>query len=229
MPTPEVPLAVGPRTEVRRLADRQSTDRAVLEEILDVAMVAHVAVVRDGAPVVLPFACARDGDALLLHGSTGAGVMRLVTGGAPVSVGITLTDGLVVARSLFDHSLNYRSLVAFGVPEVLEGEEKTAALDVLVEHLLPGRSDEVRPSTAKELAATMVLRLPLDEVSVKVRAAPPTVADDDGEDREVWAGLVPLTTRAGEPLPHPSVPPGVNVPSSVITVRRRLESAVTSA
>ena len=147
----------------------------MLEEILDTALMAHVAYVRDGSPVVLPFACARDGDWLLLHGSTGAGLLRACAAGQPISAAITHLDGLVVARSTFDNSMNYRSAVVFGVPEVLTGAEHERALDILVDHLLPGRSAEVRRSSRKELAATMVLRVRLDQVSVKVRTGGPSV------------------------------------------------------
>lgn len=127
-------------------------------------------------------------DWLLLHGSTGAGLLRACARGASISVAITHIDGLVVARSAFDHSMNYRSVVAFGVPEVLTGAEKARALARLTDHLLPGRVGEIRDSTTKELAATTVLRLRLDEVSVKVRSAGATTDPDDGEDRGVWAG-----------------------------------------
>lgn len=172
--------------------------------------------------MVLPFAIVRDGDTLLLHGSTGAGVLRVLLGGAPVAVSATLVDGLVVARSAFDHSMNYRSAVVFGVPEVLDGEAKAAALEVLVDRLLPGRSTEIRPSTRKELASTVLLRLPLDQVSVKVRTGPPNTAADDGEDRAVWAGVLPVATWAGEPVAHIDVPAGLDPPPSVRAAQQRL-------
>ena len=175
----------------------------MLDEIVDAALVAHVAYVRDGAPVVLPFACARDGDWLLLHGSTGAGLLRACAAGQSISAAITHLDAVVVARSTFDNSMNYRSAVVFGVPEVLAGADQEQALDILVDHVLPGRSAEVRRSSRKELAATSVLRIRLDQVSVKVRTGGPSVAPDDGEDRTVWAGVIPLATTAGPPVPHP--------------------------
>ena len=214
-------LPITAQTRVGRLAERQRTDRDLLYTIVDEALIAHVAVVRDGLPVVIPFAVARNGDALLLHGSTGAGLLRATAAGAPISVAITHLDGLVVARSVFDNSMNYRSVVAFGVPEVLEGEAKTEALQILTDHLLPGRWDEVRPSTKREVAATVVLRLPLDEVSVKVRDAPPTVAPDDGEDRSAWAGLLPLALAARDPIAHPDVPEDIPVPVSVQAAQAR--------
>lgn len=174
---------------------------------------AQVAVVRDGKPVLLPFACARDGDHLLLHGSTGAGVLRLASA-EPVAVGVTHLDGLVFARSLFESSMHYRSAVVLGAAEVLEGEAKERALEVLSDHLMPGRSAEVRGNARKELAATLVLRVPLDRFSVKVSDGP---ADDpdDGESRDVWAGILPLSLRAGEPVAAQDVLPGAPVPASV--------------
>jgi nitroimidazol reductase NimA-like FMN-containing flavoprotein (pyridoxamine 5'-phosphate oxidase superfamily) len=197
---------------VRRLPEYQSDDRADLDAILDEALVAHLGVVRDGRPVVLPFACARDGDSLLLHGSTGAGVLRQ---GAGVEVCVTVThlDGLVLARSLFESSVHYRCAVVLGVAEVLQGEAKEQALETLSDHLLPGRPAELRPSTRKELAATLVLRLPLDRWSVKIGRGAAHDPDDD-EPREVWAGVVPLQLTAGDPEPAPDVPAGVGVPDS---------------
>jgi uncharacterized protein len=212
-------LGVDAGTRIRRLPERQVTDREALYDILDHALVAHVAIVRDGLPVVIPFVPARDGDTLLLHGSTGSGVMRACASGAPVAVGITLLDGLVVSRSVFDNSMNYRSVVVFGVPEVLERDAKEAALHTLVEHLLPGRSGEVRPSSRKEYAATLVLRLPLDRVSVKVRSGQ-AVTEPDDEDPSVWAGVIPLSTRPGDPIPDNGVT--VDVPPSVRAAVSRL-------
>ncbi|MFN8196178.1 MAG: pyridoxamine 5'-phosphate oxidase family protein [Nocardioidaceae bacterium] len=198
---------------VRRLPEKQVTDRAVLHELLDEAVVAHVGVVRGGRPVVLPFACARDGDHLLLHGSTGAGAFRLAAG-QPVCVTVTHLDGLVFARSLFESSMHYRSAVIFGDAEVLHGASKQRALDRLSDHLMPGRAAEVRANSRKELAATLVLRVPLDRVSVKVSDGP---ADDpdDGESREVWAGVLPLAVTPGAAVPASDVPDGMPVPESV--------------
>jgi nitroimidazol reductase NimA-like FMN-containing flavoprotein (pyridoxamine 5'-phosphate oxidase superfamily) len=212
------------RTRIGRLPERQINRRAELYRILDAAFVAHLAVVRDGFPVVVPFACARDRDHLLLHGSTGAGVLRAAASAVPVSVAVTLVDGLVVARSVFDNSMNYRSVVAFGVPTVLEGEEKIAALRTFVDRLLPGRWEEVRPSTSKELAATLMLRLPLDEVSVKIRAEAATAGPDDGEDPAAWAGIVPLFAWAGDAVPHHDVPAEVAIPDSVAGAVERIRT-----
>lgn len=220
MPETPLPMPVDDTTRIRREAHRQVTDRAVLHAILDEALVAHVGVVRDGLPLVLPFACARDGDSLLLHGSTGSGLLRIASGD-PLCVTVTHLDGLVFARTTFDSSMRYRSAVVHGTASVLEGSAKKAALDRLSDHLFPGRTAEVRASTAKELAATLVLRVPLDRASVKVAAGPPEVDPDDHEPRSVWAGIVPLALVAGEPVPAPDVPDGVPVPDSVDRARSR--------
>ena len=207
-------LPVDDVTRVRREPHRQVTDRAALDAILDEALVAHVAVVRDGLPLVLPLAVARDGDSLLLHGSTGAGGLRLGAGG-PVCVSVAHVDGLVFARTTFESSMRYRSAVVHGVAEVVPEEDKERALEVLSDHLFAGRTAEVRRPLRKELAATLVLRLPLGSASVKVAAGPPEVDPDDVEPRRVWAGIVPMAITAGEPVASPDVPAGVPVPESV--------------
>lgn len=214
-------LPITERTRVRRLSERQVDDRAALDAILDEAVLAHVAYVDDGVPLVLPFACARDGDHLVLHGSTGAGLLRACEEGRRISAAVTHLDALVMARSTFDHSMNYRCAVIIGVPEVVAEEEKEAALDRLVDHLVPGRSVEVRPPLRKELSATMIIRLPLEVASVKVRDAGAGVDPDDGEDRSVWAGVLPLWITAGSPVPEADVPDSVAVPPSVLAAAAR--------
>lgn len=209
------PLEVTPRTRVTRLAERQVTDRQALYDVLDAGLVAHVGLVREGLPVVLPLGYARSGDALLLHGSTGGGLLRGAAAGAPLTVTVTLLDGLVFARSLFDSSMNYRSAMVCGIAEVLEGDDALEGLRLLSEHLMPGRWDEVRPPSPRELAATTVLRLPLTEASLKVRAHGASTSPDDGESRDVWTGVLPLATCAGTPQPGPDVPSHVGVPASV--------------
>ena len=202
-------------------------DRAALDAILDEALVAHVAYVDDGVPIVLPFACARDGDWLLLHGSTGAGLLRACATGGTISAEVTHLDALVVARSTFDHSMNYRCAVVIGVPELVPEEDKAAALERLVDHLLPGRSGEVRPPTRKELAATLVVRLPLTTASVKIRANGAGTDPDDGEDRSVWAGVLPLAVRAGEAVPEARrTDVGVRCPPSVVAAAVRAGDSV---
>jgi nitroimidazol reductase NimA-like FMN-containing flavoprotein (pyridoxamine 5'-phosphate oxidase superfamily) len=208
-------LELTDRTKLTRLSYRQVTDRTVLHAVLDAGIVAHVALTTDHGPVVLPVGFARDGERLLLHGSSGAGLLREAADGAQLAVGVTLLDGLVYARSLFDSSMNYRSVVVFGKASKLHGAEKLAALRLLSDKLMPGRWDEVRGPTSKELAATLVLAVALDEVSVKVRSGPPSddepVPDPDG----VWAGELPLRLVAGEPVPAPDVPHGLRVPPSL--------------
>jgi nitroimidazol reductase NimA-like FMN-containing flavoprotein (pyridoxamine 5'-phosphate oxidase superfamily) len=212
MPEPAAMLPIDETTRVRREADLQVRERSVLHAILDEALVAHVAVVRDGKPLVLPFACARDGDALLLHGSTGSGLLRLAAE-EPVCVAVTHLDGLVFARTTFESSMHYRSAVVHGVAETLSGDEKEEALRVLSDHLFPGRSAEVRASTSRELAATLVLRLPLASASVKVSDGPPEPGDEESDD--VWSGVLPLQLVAGAPVAAAQVRPGVGVPQSV--------------
>lgn len=203
------------RTRVRRLPDKEVTDRSVLHAVLDAGLVAHLAVVDDdGQPYVVPVAYARDGDRVLVHGSTGSRLFRGLAAGAPTCLTVTLLDGLVVARSAFESSMHYRSVMVLGRCTVLRGTAKSAALQVLTEHLLPGRWAEVRPPSRKELAATTVLALPLDECSVKVSAGPP---DDPPEDvaLPVWAGTVPIRESFGAPVPAPDLAPGLPVPTSV--------------
>ncbi|MBA8991607.1 hypothetical protein FHW23_002876 [Curtobacterium pusillum] len=196
----------GPSLTVRRLRDRQSHDPADLSAILAEAIVAHVGFVRGGHPIVLPYLCGVGdlgaGPVLLLHGSTGGGLF-LDAGetGVPVSATVTHVDGLVFARSTFDSSANYRSAVVVGNATVVPDELRAEALWQVADHLMPGRRDEVREMTAKEVRATQVLQLPLDRASVKIRAAGVGEAVDDGEDHTVWAGVLPLATRAGVAIP----------------------------
>lgn len=214
------PLSVDPTTRLTRHQERQVTERETLHAILDDALVAHVGVVRDGQPVVLPMACARDGESLLLHGSTGGGLLRAAVD-SPVCVSVTHVDGLVFARTTFESSMRYRSAVVHGVARTLHGEEKAQALDLLSDHLFSGRMAEVRGHSRKELAATLVLRVPLDHASVKVAAGPLEVDPDDHEPRDVWAGIVPMSLRAGVPQPGPDVPDGITPPESVQRTLRR--------
>lgn len=191
------------RTTPSRHADRTSHDRAAADAILADALVGHLGVVHDdGAPVVLPVAVAPDGDRVLFHGSTGSRMFRALAAGAPACLTITHVDGLVLARSAFESSMNYRCLVVLGTAEVLEGAAKEAALRTLTEHLTPGRWESLRPMIAKEVAATTVLALPLAEFSVKARTGGP----DDPEDAAwpIWAGQLPIRATAGAPIPEPS-------------------------
>jgi len=222
-------LPVTDRTRVTRMPERQRTDRAELYAILDEALVAHVAIVRDGQPMVLPMGFGRGGDAIYLHGSTGSGIFRMMASGAPISVTVTHLDGLVYARNLFDSSMNYRSAVVFGVPTVVAGAEKEEAMRAVSEHLMPGRWDEVRPMTKRELAATLVLRLPLDEASVKVRAHGASEQADDGEDRMVWAGVLPLRAAARAPETSALTPAGTPVSAAALAYAARLADSAGGA
>lgn len=185
------------RTRIRRLPEKTLTDRAALDEILDAALLAHVGITEAGQPFVLPMACARDGDRLLLHGSTGSRLMRALANGVPACVTVTHLDGLVLARSAFNSSMNYRSAMILGTARPVADDLE--ALRLLTEHLLPGRWEQLRAPLRKELAATLVLEMPLTEWSVKVSEGMP---DDPPQDlaTSVWAGVVPLTVERGEPV-----------------------------
>jgi uncharacterized protein len=197
MPTPTAPT---PFTKVHRLPDRADYDRTAVHAVLDAATIAHVGLVRDERPVVIPLLFGRHDDALYLHGSVAGGVMRDGGAGSELCLTATVVDGLVLARSAFHHSMNYRSVVVIGRPEPVAGDEKLLALRTIAEHLTPGRWDEVRPPTEVELRQTAVLRLGLDEASTKCRAAGP--ADDEADlDLPVWAGVVPMFTGYGTPQP----------------------------
>ncbi len=203
-----------PTTRMTRIPEKGVHDRALLDALLDEAYVAHVGLVRDGWPVVVPTGVARDGDRVLVHGSTGSSWMRHLAGGAEACVTVTALDGLVVARSAFESSMRYRSAVLFGRFTPLEGAEKGPALDVVVDKLLPGRRAEVRASTSRELAATLVLALPIEEWSLRVSDKWPEDEPDDVAG-DAWAGVVPLRPSYGEPMPAPDLRPGMPVPDSV--------------
>jgi nitroimidazol reductase NimA-like FMN-containing flavoprotein (pyridoxamine 5'-phosphate oxidase superfamily) len=204
------------RSTVTRLRERARTDRADLYAVVDAGLVCHVGVLVHGAPVVLPSGYGRLGDTLYLHGSTGAGWVRAAAAGAPVCVTVTHLDGLVYARSVFHHSMNYRCAVAHGhARRVTDPDEVARALAAIVEQLTPGSWEHARHPTARELAATAVLALDLAEASVKVRTGPPGDDESDIIDGGRWAGVVPLTTVFGEPVPCATLEPGLQVPRHV--------------
>jgi nitroimidazol reductase NimA-like FMN-containing flavoprotein (pyridoxamine 5'-phosphate oxidase superfamily) len=195
-------LTTTDRTKVRRLAERGRSDRAIVDEVLDEAYIAHVGFVVDGQPRVLPMTYGRDGDVLYLHGAVGNAMLR-ASADAEVCVTVTLLDGLVLARSAFHHSMNYRCVVLLGTAtKVTDDAEKRRAFDAVVEHVLPGRTQVARPSNDSELRSTMVLRLPIEEGSAKVRTGGPK---DDPEDMglPVWAGVVPLRLVPSAPVQDP--------------------------
>ena len=190
------------RTRVRRLQDRAAYDAATIHAILDAGVVCHVAIVEDGAPVVIPMAYARVDDAIVVHGSSKSRLMTRLGAGAEACVTVTHLDGFVMARSAFHHSVNYRSAVVFGHGQaIVDDAQKYAALEHFMEHLHPGRWREVRPPNTGELKATAVVRIPIEEASAKIRTGGPL---DDPEDLslDVWAGVVPLFTSRGEAIRH---------------------------
>ncbi len=191
------------RTQVKRLPQRGHYDKDTVHQILDEAFLCHVGFVSDNRPVTIPTAYARDGETLYLHGSPASRMLKTLKTGIDVCVTVTLVDGLVLARSAFHHSINYRSVVIFGRAQVVaDPEEKRKALRTFSEHLIPGRWQEVREPDESELKATIVLALPLEEVSAKVRSGPP-VDDERDMERPVWAGVLPLELAAQQPLPDP--------------------------
>ena len=208
-----------PRTTLRRLPARGEFDRAAIDAILDEAFLCHVAFLHDGRPSVIPTAYGRDGDWLYLHGSRKNRAL-LAIAGADACLSVMLLDGLVLARSTFHHSFNYRSVVVYGRgEEVTDPAGKRRAVDCITDHIAPGRTAEARGPNDKELAATLVVRLRLDECSAKVRTGPPK---DDDEDLgwPVWAGVLPVATGYGPPLAAEDLAPG-REPSPVVAAYRR--------
>jgi hypothetical protein len=198
-----------PRTTVRHLPLRGVYDKAKVYAILDEGFICHVGFAVEGQPYVIPTGYARSGDRIYLHGSAASRMLRAIGDGLDVCVTVTLVDGFVLSRSAFHHSINYRSVVILGRARVLaDPVEKTAALRCFTNHVLPGRWDEVRPPSHQELMGTLVLALPLEEVSAKVRQGPP-VEDEGDLDRPTWAGVVPLRPQLGEPVPMDDLVPGV--------------------
>ncbi|HEY9402299.1 MAG TPA: pyridoxamine 5'-phosphate oxidase family protein [Pyrinomonadaceae bacterium] len=208
------------RSTLKRLPKRGEYGREGVYQILDEGFVCHVGFVVEGQPFVIPTGYGRAGDTLYLHGAQASRMLRTLREGIEVCVTVTLVDGMVMARSAFHHSMNYRSVVVFGRAVVVEdGAEKWEALRALTEHLAPGRWAEVRQPSEGEMRATLVLALPLAEASAKVRTGPPL---DDEEDYElpVWAGVVPLRVTAGEPVDDPRLTPGIEPPPHVSNYAR---------
>ena len=211
-------MARSPST-IRRLPEKAVDDRAVIDAILDEGYVCHVAYLVEGRPVVIPTLYVRDDDSCLLHGSTASGIAAAARRGSPLSVAVTLVDGLVVARSGFESSVNYRSVVIHGEGTVLSGDAHARALDLMVDGLIPGRLADIRPPTEIELRKTVVVSVPIEIVSAKVSTGPP---EDDPADlgTGVWAGVVPVTTSYGEPDPAPDLEPDLQVPDYLRRYRR---------
>jgi uncharacterized protein len=200
------------RTTVRRLAKRGAYDRETIRAILDEAFICHVGFVVDGQPMVIPTIHARVDDSLYFHGSVASRMLRSLEQGVPACVTVTLLDGLVLARSAFHHSMNYRSVVILGTATVVvDREEKRRVLDAIVEHVMKGRSADARPPSEAELNATMVLRLPIAEASAKIRTGPP-IDDEEDYALPVWAGVLPLQLTPLEPVADPRLKAGVELP-----------------
>lgn len=193
------------RTEVRRLPERAVYDRETIHAIVDEALICHVGFLADASPVVIPTIHARIDDTLYFHGSPASRMLRGMKNGMEVSIAITLLDGLVVARTPFHQSLNYRSVIVFGEARLVDDpDEKQLALKAVTDHMTPGRWEDSRPPSEKEIAGTLVLAVPLDEVSAKVRIGPP-VDEEDDIGLPYWAGVVPLSIVPGAPIPSPEV------------------------
>lgn len=218
MTTPQVP-PTRPSTDVTRLPEKQTGDRAALDALLASTPLATVAMVRDGHPVVFPTGFARVADEFVIHGSTGSPWLRALAAGAPVAVSVTTLDGVVVARSSFESSFHYRSAVLFGSFAVVPDAEKVRYLDALTDAFIPHRVAELRASTRKELAATLALRMAIADGawSLKVSAGWPDDPESDVAG-EAWAGVVPMHVRYGKPRPAPDLRPGIAVPDSVRTL-----------
>ncbi len=207
------------RTELRRLPERGSHETSVIHAILDAGLIAHVGFVADGQAVVIPMIYGRDGNTLLLHGSASSRMLGALDTGIPACANVMVLDGLVLARSAFHHSVNYRSVVAFGTARAIsQPARKIKALRTISEHMLPGRWAQVRGPSKAELAATSVLEFNIDEASAKTRAGPP---HDDEADyaRRVWAGVLPLSLQASAPLPDPRLAGDIDLPAYLRTTR----------
>lgn len=216
-------IASSSTTKIKRLPEKARTDVKTLHAVLDAGIVAHVGVVDHGQPIVIPVGYARDHNTLLIHGSSASRLFKLLDSGAPACVTVTLLDGLVLARSLFESSINYRCVMVFGTATRLKGQAEVDALKVVTEHLVPGRWDDARQPTAKELKATMTLSLSLEESSIKISEGPPEDLDEDLESdagKAIWAGHIPIFEQLGVPIPDQFVPNGTPIPDYMRTWKR---------
>ncbi len=208
------------RTELRRLPDRGSHELETIDSILDAAFLAHIGFQVNGQPFVIPTLYGRDGEKLYLHGSAASRMLRELEIGVPACVTVTIVDGLVLARSAFHHSMNYRSVVAFGTArKISDPEQKTHALRIISEHLIAGRWNDVRGPSDQELKATAVLEFSMEEASAKVRQGPP-LDDEDDYSLPVWAGIIPLSLEAKAPVPDSRLVKDAEVPDYVQRYRR---------
>ena len=209
-----------PRTKIKRLPVRGSYEQDAIYQILDQALICHVGIVQDGAPIVIPTIHVRVGNQLILHGAPASRLLKYVGSGGSVCVTATQVDGLVLARSTFHHSMNYRSVVLMGKGKIIEDlQEKAHVLQALVEHIIAGRSKEAREPNHKELKGTMVVSIPIEEASAKVRTGPP-VDDEEDYALPVWAGVLPLMLTPQTPIADSRLIEGVGLPDYVIDYQR---------
>lgn len=219
-------MKLSKRTELRRIPDRGSHDWETIDQILDAGFLASVGFCVDGQPFVIPMLYGRDGERLYLHGSAASRTLRELEAGIATCVTVTLVDGLVLSRSAFDHSMNYRSVVAFGTArKVVDPEQKVKTLRVISEHLIAGRWAEVRGPSDQELKATTVLEVSIEEASSKVRSGPP-LDDESDYGLAVWAGVLPLEIRSRPPVPDDKLVEGVALPDYVRRYDTRLNGRV---
>ncbi|MEO9224369.1 MAG: pyridoxamine 5'-phosphate oxidase family protein [Acidimicrobiales bacterium] len=209
------------RTTVKRLHDRGRYDRRTIDAILDEAPICHLGFVADGQPFVIPTVHARHGDTVYVHGSPASRMLRTLKDGVDACLTVTLVDGLVIGRSAFHHSVNYRSVVVLGRARLVDdADEKFAALEAVVDHMVPGRWAEARQPSEKELRSTHVLALPLTEASAKVRTGPP-VDEAEDYDQPLWGGEIPLHNVSGKPVADPALAEGIDIPASVRAITAR--------
>ena len=207
-------------TRVKRLPEKASVDRGLMNQILDAGLVAHIGTVDHESPIVVPVAYARSNEQFLIHGSAASRLFKVLAAGSPACATVTILDGLVLARSLFESSMNYRSVMIFGTFTLLEGDSEIAALQTITEHLMPGRWNDARQPTLQELKATYTLAMNITEWSVKVGEGDP---DDNPADlhtpqgRDLWAGVVPINYSYGDPIPDPQVPTSTLIPAYIRT------------
>ena len=200
------------RSTVKRLPARGVYDRAVIHQILDAGLVCHLGFVVEGQPFVIPTTYVRVGETLYVHGSPASRMLQTLERGVAACVTVTLIDGLVLARSAFHHSINYRSVVVFGTAVLVsDPQEKVGVLKALTDHLIPGRWEDIRQPNAQELKRTLVLAIPIDEASAKIRVGPP-LDDEEDYQLDVWAGVVPLSLTASIPVPDPRLSPAIAPP-----------------
>lgn len=214
------------RTKLKRRPKRGTYDHETIYQILDEGFICHIGFTVNNQPFVIPTGYARIGDKLLIHGSAASRMLQEMSSGVEVCVTVTLIDGLVLARSAFHHSMNYRSVVILGKATLVTDEaEKNEALFAFTEHIIPNRWSEIRLPTEKELKATMVLSLPIEEASAKIRKGSP-VDDEEDYALDVWAGEIPLFQNTGNPIPDSRLPSDVPIPDYVLNYKRKTESAV---